>query len=58
MDAELEVIQASNVLTLSRGVMRLTENNNEIKSLLAASNDACWLTTSGPSMLKCSCCRK
>ena len=35
MDANntVEAIQATNVLTLSRGVTRLTENNNGIKSL-------------------------
>ena len=41
MDAELEATQASNILTLSRRVTRLTKNNHGIQSLLAAPNNAC-----------------
>ena len=49
MDASnaVEAIQATNILTLLRGVTKLTENNHSIKSPLAASNDKCWITTSG-----------
>ena len=48
----VEAIQATNVLTLSRGMVRLTKNNHGIKSLLAASNDECWITTSEISIAK------
>ena len=51
MDNLIQAIQASNDLTLSRGVTRITEDHHGKKSLLAASNDSCWMTTSGPKIL-------
>ena len=40
-----ELLQQSNVLSTSREVTRIKENSHGIKSLLASSNDKCWLTT-------------
>ena len=41
-----QLLQSNNSLTISREVTRIKENNYGIKSMLAASNGACWLTTS------------
>ena len=50
MNSACELLQQSNVLLISREVARIRENNHGIKSLLAASNDECWLTTLSPTI--------
>ena len=49
MDNVVESMQMSSTMNLPRGVERVKEENHDIKSLLAASNENCWLFTSGPS---------
>ena len=50
MNSAYELLQQSNVLLISLEVARIRENNHDIKSLLAASNDECWLTTLSPTI--------
>ena len=50
MDNVVESMQMSSTMNLPRGVEQVKEENHDIKSLLAASNDNCWLCTSGPSV--------
>ena len=52
MNSACELLQQSNVLLISREVARIRENNHGIKSLLAASNDECCLTTLSPTIVK------
>ena len=47
MNPTLEAIQANNCLQLSRDITRIRENDHGLKSILAASNEDCWLVTSG-----------
>ena len=43
----LEAIQVNNCLQLSRDVTSICENDHGLKSILAASNEDCWLIASG-----------
>ena len=48
----IKAIEASNNLTLSCCIAKIRDNHHGKKSLLATSNDSCWLATSGPKILK------
>ena len=52
MSHVLDSIQVSNFLQLSRTVTRIQDDNHGIKTILAASNESCWLLTSGPGINK------
>lgn len=43
MNPTLEAMQTNNCLQLSRDVTRMCENDHGLKSILAASNEYCWL---------------
>ena len=52
MNSAHELLQQSNMLSISREVTRIRENNHGIKSLLAASNDEGRLTTLSPTIVQ------
>ena len=46
--SDLTALQSANVLKISRNITRITDDDQGIKALLAASNDKCFSLTSNP----------